>query len=75
MDRSLHEAGFSQGGELLLSRGAEYARKRPRLRRKMSNPSLRHLASYARIATHISDFSVHEPVNGKALRNKIAQMP
>ncbi|CCD95871.1 hypothetical protein BRAO375_4770075 [Bradyrhizobium sp. ORS 375] len=29
----------------------------------MSNPSLRHLASYARIATHLGEFSLHDPVN------------
>jgi len=39
----------------------------------MSNPSLRYLASYARIATHLGEFSLHEAVSGESLRNKIAQ--
>jgi DNA-binding Lrp family transcriptional regulator len=39
----------------------------------MSNASLSHLASHARIATHLGEFSLHDTVNRQALRNKIAQ--
>jgi hypothetical protein len=40
----------------------------------MSNPSLSHLASHARIATHLGEFSLHDPVNEGFMRNKIAHI-
>ena len=52
---------------------AEDVQNAPRPRRKMSNPSLSHLASHARIATHLGEFSLHDAVSGQSSRNKIAQ--
>src|ERR1700738_1524171 len=40
---------------------------------KVSNPSLGYLASHARIAIHISDFSPHWRKMAHRTRNKIAQ--
>jgi hypothetical protein len=40
---------------------------------KLSKPSLRYLASHARIAIHISGFSHHRPEMARCTRNKIAQ--
>jgi hypothetical protein len=40
---------------------------------KMSNPSLRHLASYARIAIHLGKFSPQQRKIAQCTRNKIAQ--
>jgi hypothetical protein len=40
---------------------------------KMSNPSLRHLASYARIAIHLGKFSPQQRKMAQCTRNKIAQ--
>jgi hypothetical protein len=42
---------------------------------KVSNPSLGHLASYARIAIHISEFSPLPPKMARRTRNKIAPGP
>jgi DNA-binding Lrp family transcriptional regulator len=40
---------------------------------KMSNPSLRYLASYARIAIHLGKFSPQQRKMAQCTRNKIAQ--
>jgi hypothetical protein len=40
---------------------------------KMSNPSLRYLASYARIAIHLGKFSPQQLEMAQCTRNKIAQ--
>jgi hypothetical protein len=40
---------------------------------KASNPSLRHLASYARIAIHIGEFSPEPGEMAHRTRNKIAR--
>ena len=51
------------------------ARKRPEMRRaalKVSNTSLGHLGSYARIAIHISEFSPELHLMAHCTRNKIA---
>jgi hypothetical protein len=39
---------------------------------KVSNPSLRHLASYARIAIHLGKFSPQLSKMAQCTRNKIA---
>jgi hypothetical protein len=51
----------------------ESARKGIATALKVSNPSLRHLASYARIAIHLGKFSPQRCKMAQCTRNKIAQ--
>jgi hypothetical protein len=51
----------------------ERARKGIATAQKVSNPSLRYLASYARIAIHLSKFSPKLSKMAQCTRNKIAQ--
>jgi hypothetical protein len=51
----------------------ERARKGIATAQKVSNPSLGHLASYARIAIHLSKFSPQLIKMAQCTRNKIAQ--
>jgi hypothetical protein len=51
----------------------ESARKGIAMAPKVSNPSLGHLASYARIAIHLGEFSPQRSKMAQCTRNKIAQ--
>jgi hypothetical protein len=56
----------------LVGAGAESAQKAIAEALKVSNPSLRHLASHARIAIHTGEFSPNVGKMAQRTRNKIA---
>jgi hypothetical protein len=57
----------------LVSAGAGKARKGIAAAPKVSNPSLRYVASYARTAIQVGEFSLHDKAIAHCTRNKIAQ--
>jgi hypothetical protein len=57
----------------LVGVGAEFTREGGAAAPKVSNPSLGHLASYARIAIHLGEISFTFWIMDRRSRNKIAQ--